>query len=402
MSRLPETFQAFFATPQDETKEFSRPGGFKGKAISPYYYVKRLTERFGLCGKGWMVKHYDTQTVASPLGQTAVYVLLSLLYKEEGDKEWNEVGPHYGGDVVFDVLKVERQKKNADGSIQILECDDEAFKKAYTDAFSKCCSWLGLGGDVHDGMTDGNKYVADKPWDVSRTESIAAMKKEGQPKSKPAPAPAKNLDEPPPLDLGPEPEMPPPPDSEMGIEEMPKAPERGWGLEQEGAFSSLIGTDLYNVFKMSGHTDMHKKEADVWRERKKQGTASDVLKALEDRILVLKTAAQAALDKAKGAAPAPRKAAGEDPSNIPEVGTPEYAEAAKKALGDACRRFETAYAKQAVEDPHAETIQMREKVLSDLRVVWSKDPDSNKVHPDEKKMQLAASMQTMANRLKIP
>jgi len=189
ISTLPETFKAFFATPTDETKEFKRPGGFSGKSISPFYLVKRLTERFGLCGKGWKVQHYETRTVTAPSGVTAVYILLSLLYKEKGDTEWNEVGPHYGGDVALDCKKAERQQKNADGTFNILEVDDEAFKKAYTDAFSKCCSWLGLGGDIHDGMTDGNKYVASKPWDVSIQESITTLRQERQAKPAAAPVP---------------------------------------------------------------------------------------------------------------------------------------------------------------------------------------------------------------------
>ena len=105
-TKMPETFTTFFATPSDETKDFKRPGGFSGKAVSPFYLVKRLTERLGLCGKGWKVKHYETRTITAPSGVTAVYILLSLLYKETGDPDWNEVGPHYGGDVAFDLKKV--------------------------------------------------------------------------------------------------------------------------------------------------------------------------------------------------------------------------------------------------------------------------------------------------------
>ena len=55
-----------------------------------------------------------TETVATKEGEVLVYVLLSLLYKEEGDTEWNEVGPHYGGDIAVEMLKSERQQKNLD------------------------------------------------------------------------------------------------------------------------------------------------------------------------------------------------------------------------------------------------------------------------------------------------
>ena len=178
VSNLPKTFKEFFATPSDETKEFSRPGGFKGLSVAPYYLVKRLTERFGMCGQGWKVYHYETKVLPLHDGRIAVYVLLSLWWREKDGKEWSEwyeVGPHYGGDIAVDFYKPERQIQNKDESWKTVEIDDEAFKKAYTDAFSKCCSWIGLGGDIHDGLKDGNKYTATKPWDVSPEESIKTM-----------------------------------------------------------------------------------------------------------------------------------------------------------------------------------------------------------------------------------
>src|SRR5262249_5183355 len=48
--------------------------------------------------------------------------------------------------------------KRKDGSMYF---DEEAQKKAFTDGLTKCCSYLGLGGDVHMGLFDDNKYVAE-------------------------------------------------------------------------------------------------------------------------------------------------------------------------------------------------------------------------------------------------
>ena len=43
------------------------------------------------------------------------------------------------------------------------ENDDEAFKKAYTDALTNALKLLGVGADVHMGLWDGNKYADEKP-----------------------------------------------------------------------------------------------------------------------------------------------------------------------------------------------------------------------------------------------
>ena len=162
---MPELFKAFFATPKDELKDFSRPGGFKGMAISPYYMVKRLTASCGLCGIGWGIEHAAHEFVhVGDTGQIMVFVTMSIWFIDPITKQRGVVGPHAGGDTVALI--------NKDGQLKV---DDEAVKKAYTDAFSKCCSWIGLGGDVHDGMLD-NKYVADKPWDVSSSASSHARK----------------------------------------------------------------------------------------------------------------------------------------------------------------------------------------------------------------------------------
>ena len=42
-----------------------------------------------------------------------------------------------------------------------LRTDDEAFKKAYTDALGNAMKFIGVGADVHMGQFDDNKYVQD-------------------------------------------------------------------------------------------------------------------------------------------------------------------------------------------------------------------------------------------------
>jgi len=379
------TFTAFFATPADELKEFSRPGGFKGKSVSPYYLVKRLTEKFGLCGKGWMVKHHDTRVVESKTGVVAVYVLLSLLYKEQGDTEWNEVGPHYGGDVAFDSVKPERQRKNTDGTINTVECDDEAFKKAYTDAFSKCCSWLGLGGDIHDGLCDGNKYLNNKPWDVD-----------------PATAQKAAVSQPPA-----EPTVPVNPDDKLRHDEPEDAPQvgpvNGWTVEAQGQFATMVQTDLYSIFKDGGQPDLYNEEKEKWETRKKADPAEKVLTNLAARIAKLRKA------MAKAAEPVP------EPKPEPAALKPEtlakstfrreadfkglrpYADEARLAFQAAALRFESTYKAQNLTDPQGLTKQMIAKVKAEIK--FGTLPNETQ---DERRMMLADALQTEANKLRIP
>ena len=56
---------------------------------------------------------------------------------------------------------------------------------------------------------------------------------------------------------------------------------------------------LYRIFKAGGHPEMYTKEEESWKERKKNDPAPVVLKALEERVKTLETAANAAIEKAK-------------------------------------------------------------------------------------------------------
>jgi hypothetical protein len=389
-THLPETFAAFYATPADETKEFSRPGGFKGKAVAPFYLVKRLTERFGLCGKGWMVKHYNTETVCAQNGTVAVYVLLSLLYKEKGDTEWSEVGPHYGGDVAIEVKKPEKQTKNLDGSYNMLSVDDEAYKKAYTDAFSKCCSWIGLGGDVHDGMTDGNKYLATKPWDVSIEESVAKGRATREPVAQTSPANVAQES---------------PQGQVIDAEVLPPQPTDGWTLENQETFSVLLYTDLFLLFKNAGNEGAFTDEAEKWKGRKAKDGPEKVLPGLQKRIKTLTDAASAA-KKAEPANPTPSPEAGKMASATPsktqdrstdDYSTPEYETKAKAALKVAMDRFKDQFIKTGLPEADAKI-----KALAIRNEVLAKINYGTEANASRKIMILAEAVSNHANALKIP
>jgi len=150
------------------TKAFTRGGGFKGTAIKPIWSYRRMTEEFGPVGYGWGVNEPSFQVVNGTDGEVLVYCTVSVWFKH-GDTV-SETIYGVGGDKVV--------AKFSSG----LKSDDEAFKKAFTDAVTNALKLIGVGADVHMGLYDDNKYVnsmreefADAP--AEKPVSSASLKK---------------------------------------------------------------------------------------------------------------------------------------------------------------------------------------------------------------------------------
>lgn len=127
------------------TKSFQRAGGFRGTATRPIWNEMRLTEHFGPCGVGWGCDEPVFALV--PAGdELLVYCTLRCWYAEEG-KQASLYG--VGGDKVL--------AKNKNGIVS----DDEAYKKAFTDALGNAFKHLGVNADVHMGLFEDSKYVAE-------------------------------------------------------------------------------------------------------------------------------------------------------------------------------------------------------------------------------------------------
>src|SRR5690606_10433830 len=150
-------------TDPSQTKQFKRSGGFSGTAIKPMWAYKRMTEEFGPCGIGWGVGEPSFQVVGGPEGEVLVFCTVSIWY-----------GEHH---TVFGVGGDKVVGKNKYG----LASDDEAFKKAFTDAVTNALKLIGVGADVHMGLFDDNKYVnamREEFSDAPPTKSSAALKRE--------------------------------------------------------------------------------------------------------------------------------------------------------------------------------------------------------------------------------
>lgn len=144
-------------TDPKHTKAFKRAGGFGGTAIKPIYTEQKMTEHFGPCGVGWGINEPVYQVVQASEGQVAVYCTTSIWINHDGKVS----APIYGvgGDLVV--------VKQSSG----LRTDDEAFKKAFTDAVGNAMKHLGMSADVHMGLFDDSKYVSERTAEEGRVAS---------------------------------------------------------------------------------------------------------------------------------------------------------------------------------------------------------------------------------------
>lgn len=121
--------------PKEAQKPFNN-GRFSGTDINPMWRIKQMTELFGACGLGWYVEVKERQLQTAPDGKTVCAFVALNLYIKQGE-EWSK--PIYGeGGNTFTNLT----------SKGYLMVSDEAYKMAYTDAFSNATKQLGLGADI--------------------------------------------------------------------------------------------------------------------------------------------------------------------------------------------------------------------------------------------------------------
>ena len=132
-------------TDPKHTKPFTRAGGFKGTATKPIWIEYRLTEHFGPCGVGWGCDE-PAFTLVPAADEILVFCTVAAWYIDDG-KRATLYG--VGGDKVL----VKQQSG--------LRSDDEAYKKAFTDALGNAFKHVGSGADVHMGLFDDSKYVSE-------------------------------------------------------------------------------------------------------------------------------------------------------------------------------------------------------------------------------------------------
>jgi hypothetical protein len=126
--------------------------GRKFTSIDAMYQVQRCTEIFGAVGDGWGYDPAFTTLEAMVKGEKVVLVFcdLGLWWRDPGEdpvagrERIHRFGPIRGCNLLV----------TAKGTV-----DEDAPKKALTDALTKALSHLGFSADVFLGMYDDNRYV---------------------------------------------------------------------------------------------------------------------------------------------------------------------------------------------------------------------------------------------------
>lgn len=140
-----------------EAKKDIQAGRLKGKTdINPLWRIQTLTREFGPAGIGWYTE-VEKQWTEECGNERAVYIKLNLYIKV--DNTWSKPIEGFGGAMVVS------SEKNG------LYLDDDASKKAYTDAISQACRSLGIGADVY-WANDATKYQQEKALEESRDQAI--------------------------------------------------------------------------------------------------------------------------------------------------------------------------------------------------------------------------------------
>ena len=142
--------------PPEHLKGFTRGGGFKGTAIKPMWSIQTMTEQFGPIGIGWGVGKPEYTLV--PAGnEILVFCNVAVWIKDRANLAYG-----VGGDKVL--------VQYSSG----FKSDDEAYKKAFTDAITNALKFFGVGADIHMGLWDGNKYVDEQP-EVPKPPKVQAQ-----------------------------------------------------------------------------------------------------------------------------------------------------------------------------------------------------------------------------------
>jgi hypothetical protein len=151
-----ELWDSVQTTDPKYTKTFNRSGGFRGTSTNATYLAKRATEKFGPCGIGWGVKVIDEKMIEGhPFLDNEGRVIGNAMVHTVRVQLWYMLNGQRGEIEQFGQTEMVGRNKNG------FYTDEEAPKKSITDAMTKCLSLLGFAADIHLGLYDDNKYVAD-------------------------------------------------------------------------------------------------------------------------------------------------------------------------------------------------------------------------------------------------
>lgn len=158
-------FRQVQTVPENATKPFKSSYGKELTEIDPMWRIEKLTELFGVAGDGWYTEVTRQESITFANGEVCIFTDLDLYIKDSKTGKWSKPIRGTGGNRL--VMMTENG----------LIADDEAYKKAYTDALGVACKALGFGADIYRGRTN-TKYL-------SLSATIAAEQVDGQNSDKP-------------------------------------------------------------------------------------------------------------------------------------------------------------------------------------------------------------------------
>ncbi len=144
-------------------------GPLKGKTnINPMFRIQKLVELAGVCGKDWYIKEKERWTEKTESGDVAVFVEVEL-YIKFGD-EWSQPIFGTGGNTL---IRTSTEWVNGQ-QMTVQRIDDEAYKKAYTDAVSVACKALGFAADIYYAQ-DETKYGSFRGQEQAPVQQTAVL-----------------------------------------------------------------------------------------------------------------------------------------------------------------------------------------------------------------------------------
>lgn len=144
MSENLKYWNTFNQPPKTALKQIEA-GRMKGKTdINPQWRYKAMTETFGVVGVGWKFTVDKMWTEKAANDEVMAFVNVSVYIKH--NDLWSDAIQGNGGATL--VVKESTKMYN----------DDDAFKKATTDALSTAMKMLGVAADIYAGGWDGAKY----------------------------------------------------------------------------------------------------------------------------------------------------------------------------------------------------------------------------------------------------
>ena len=154
----------FNQPPKNALKEI-KGGRMSGKTdINPQWRYKAMTDTFGVVGIGWKFTVDKMWTENGANGEAFAFSNVSVYIKVDG--VWSDAIPGNGGSTL--IVSESKGMYN----------DDDAFKKATTDALSTAMKMLGVAADIYAGGWDGAKYKQEnaKAMTQEQAEKVTTQK----------------------------------------------------------------------------------------------------------------------------------------------------------------------------------------------------------------------------------